>query len=295
MKRPTILILFFLLHYTVRAQQICYELLLNSKFTSDALVATQAPNANYGSHPDLEAATWTCQGSLCLGRSLIKFDLNIPSTATIDSAFLMLYANLNAPNGITNQPTYGIDNGALFRRITQDWDEYTVTWNNQPATTTQDEVMLPPSTTTAQDYKIDFKTLLQYSVQNPTTAYGYMIQEQNEILYYNSLIFASSDNADQSILPKIKICYSVNTTGVNESAIPRLNLFPNPFHDEIHFSGGDENIRSVSLLNVLGESLMTINEPQKEGVIQASQLPDGIYFIRTFSESGNGVQMVLKR
>src|SRR3982750_2235672 len=74
----------------------------------DANIASFTPTANFGIHEDFEGVTWTCGGNLCLGRSLVEFDLSfIPAGSTINSATLNLFANLNNVNGISGQPTYG--------------------------------------------------------------------------------------------------------------------------------------------------------------------------------------------
>ena len=175
----------------------------------DALLTTQLPNNNYGNHPEIEGITWTCSSVLCLGRSLIEFDLSfIPSGSTINSATLNLYANPNALNGISGQPTYGSDNAGFVRRVTQSWNQNTVTWNNQPITTTQNEVVIPQSISTSEDYSLDVTTLTQDIIDNPTAGFGFMISEQNETTWYNSLIFGSSDNTDTSLAPGLTITYT---------------------------------------------------------------------------------------
>ncbi len=72
------------------------------------------------------------------------FDLNeIPEKVRIEKAFLSLYYK-------TPYFYEGIDesfmdkNLAVFQKVTTSWDEYKVTWNNQPEITEVNQVFLKP-------------------------------------------------------------------------------------------------------------------------------------------------------
>ncbi|MCB0395308.1 MAG: DNRLRE domain-containing protein [Flavobacteriales bacterium] len=89
-------------------------------------------------------------GGLNENRASIHFDLSgIPNGATITSANLNLYAL--GPVGTLPGHT-GQNNSALLQRVTQNWQDNTVSWNSQPTTTSQNEVTLPVSTSSVQDY-----------------------------------------------------------------------------------------------------------------------------------------------
>lgn len=282
--------------YTPPGNMICFEVQPNVADGKDAAITTQVPTANYGSLVDMEAITWTCQSVLCNGRSLIQFDLSsIPTTANIDSAFLFLYANDNAPNGIVGQPTYGNNNAGYLRRITQSWDEFIVTWNNQPATTTQDQVIIPQSTSTSQDYVLDIKALVQASVQNPSSSFGFMISEIDEVNYYNSLIFGSSDANDPGIHPKLKVCYTL-ATAISENIFSTISIYPNPSGHSFIISDTDHSIDEVEVYNILGEMIL-IQEGKGNSspiIIDASALNIGVYFARIITERGTVVRKLVR-
>lgn len=275
---------------------ICFEVQPDATQGKDAAVTTQAPTVNYGTLVDMETLTWTCQSVLCTSRSMIEFDLStIPANSTIDSAYLFLYANNNAPNGIVGSPNYGNDNAATLRRITQSWAENSVTWNNQPATTAQDEVILPQSTSTSQDYVLDIKALVQASIQNPNSSYGFMLSEINEVDYYNSQIFCSSDIADPGLRPKLKVCYTPGT-GISENDFSSLSVYPNPFSNTFTVSDKSHSMIAVELFNVLGEQILS-----REGLIHtssisfdASQLARGVYYVRIVTDHGSAVRKLVK-
>lgn len=173
----------------------------------DAFLAQGDPNGNYGNHPEYAAIAWTCGGSQCLARNVIQFDLSsIPSNATITSAKLSLYSNPTPSNG--NGTAMQGNNASYLQRVTSSWSETTVTWNNQPTTTTTNQVMLAQSTSSSQDYlDIDVKALVQDMVTNPATSHGFMIKLVNES-YYASMIFASTDYTNPSVRPKLVVTYT---------------------------------------------------------------------------------------
>ena len=284
-------------NYTAPSGMICFEVQPNAAEGKDAVITTQVPGANYGTLVDFLAMTWTCQSVLCLGRSLIEFDLSaIPATAHIDTAFLFLYANNNSPNGNLGEPTYGNDNAGVLRRITQSWNENTVTWNNQPATTTQDEVNIPLSASVSQDYILNIKNLVQNSIQNPSTSFGFMIAEVNETNYYNSLIFGSSDDPIAAIHPKLKVCYTP-AIAVIENDFSNVSVFPNPFSDSFTIKDQNHRVKEIAVFNTLGELMLTARFPDNVNAltVELTGSPAGIYFVQIFSEKGNQVRKIIKR
>ncbi len=173
----------------------------------DASVQTDFPSTNKGNGSNFLSATWTCGGNLCLDRSLVQFDLSaVPTGAVLVTAYLSLYADNNSVLGYNGTPTYGSNNAAWLRRVTSTWQENTVTWNNQPTTTTINQITLSQSTSTSQDYlNIDVTKLIQDMLANGNN--GFMLMQKNEINYYNSLIFCSGEHPNSSKHPKLVITY----------------------------------------------------------------------------------------
>src|SRR6185436_16325881 len=132
-------------------------------------------NINWGSHPDLFAVAWTAGGQPATGRGLFKFDLSpIPANATVLQATLYLYNNPNSGNGnpAGQHSQLSGSNAAWLQKITAPWNEYTVTWNFQPPSSTTNQVVVPASTSGHQDYVIPVAGLIQDLVSNPATNYG---------------------------------------------------------------------------------------------------------------------------
>jgi hypothetical protein len=163
-------------------------------------------NSNFGTFGSFAAVAKTSSGTFYLGRSLIQFDLSsIPSTTTITSAKLSLYDDPTSSQG-THDQTSG-SNAAYLARIVSSWTESTVTWTNQPSTTSTNEVTLPASTSSNQDYTdIDVTSLVQDQISNPSTSYGFMLSLVTEV-QYRGLVFASSDHATTAKHPKLVVTY----------------------------------------------------------------------------------------
>lgn len=164
-------------------------------------------NTNYGSTDQLVSAAWTFSGSVGYLRSLIDFtDLqSIPQGTTVAYAYLSLYG---VPSSAAiSLGSYG-SNACYVQRVTSSWDESTVTWNNQPTITTASQVTLPGSGGVQWNYNVidlNITTLLQDIINlPPAQRYGFCIRLQTES-YYSSMLFASSDNADATKHPKLRI------------------------------------------------------------------------------------------
>jgi hypothetical protein len=179
------------------------------------------PNLNLGDHQDMLAASWTISGNTSNVRALIDFDLSgIPTGSTIVSAKLSLYHNPNSASGNTGHSQIDGSNEAWLRRITSTWGEYSVTWNTQPTTTTQNQLVIPASTSNTQNYiDINVATLVQDMVNNPQQSFGFELQLQTESPK-RSLLFASSDHPNAALHPKLEITYLLAPTSACVSFQP---------------------------------------------------------------------------
>jgi gliding motility-associated-like protein len=148
-------------------------------------------------------------------RDLIEFDLStIPIGSVITSAKISLYAWTSTTTGNGQHSVANGSNSAWVRRITSPWGENTVTWNTAPSTTTANQVIMPMSTSSTQDYlNINVTNMTQDMVNNPSGSFGYYFQLQTET-YYRKLNFCSSDWTVASKHPKIEIIYTPPLTSV---------------------------------------------------------------------------------
>lgn len=187
--------------------------------------ATGVPFANIGNiaTPDLQdlaICAWTFNSEGCSTgqyRSYLKFAglSAIPQNATIISVKLSLYGvttSLSSPQGNSYYPgspynSFGT-NECWIKRVTGDWNEATLTWNNQPAATELNRVAIPASTS-QWGYNVidlDVTNMVKEMVNNANSNFGFVLMHQIE-QYYRSVTFGSSDNDDPAKRPKLVVVY----------------------------------------------------------------------------------------
>jgi len=147
----------------------------------DATISEPDPNVNFGTSSSIilrSIRTWNLEG-------LIKFNLSaVPSNVTIMVAGLQMnyyrYEN-NNPSG----------NKVNLYRITNDWDEETVTWNNQPSSVAEPSsfAFIPATINNWVFWNVTVDTQMFYN--NGTINYGWKIKDmsgdwQNETPYFRS-------------------------------------------------------------------------------------------------------------
>ncbi|MFC6996035.1 DNRLRE domain-containing protein [Rufibacter roseus] len=162
---------------------------------------------NYSTYAYLNAHAWTHSLGNSYMRTLFKFNLeSIPVGATIQSATLHLYSDPNSYGVLSNQQISG-SNAVYFEKVTANWTESTVIWNNQPATTTAGRIWQGPSTSTTENIQVNLSSFVQEWVNNPSANYGLMMKLENE-QYYRARNYASEDHTNAAIRPKLVITYS---------------------------------------------------------------------------------------
>jgi len=175
----------------------------------DAVFSLIVPDNNYGTLEDIHIYSWTQGGELNVNRVLIDFNLDkIPSGAIIDSAFLNLYFNPTSSYDKTsgNKGNRGQDS-IIIQRVTSDWNEKDVTWNKQPETTKENQLIIPKNENVRADYvNIDITNIVQDIIKEDNGRYGIMVRHKNEEPY-NVVFFASSNNPDKKLYPKLRVYY----------------------------------------------------------------------------------------
>ncbi len=159
-----------------------------------------------GHATQIDATAWTSGGPVAV-RGAVHFDLSgIPAGATISSAHLSLYSTPDPQAGNLTDANYGNDNAFYIRQINSAWTaDASATWQNQPTTTTANQVSVPHTNLSTLDLDIDV-TPLVIAMHNGNN-YGFMFQLQNETAY-NSRQFCSSIHADASKHPKLVVVYN---------------------------------------------------------------------------------------
>lgn len=178
-------------------------------------------SSNLTGNPDISAATWTfaAQGyGTGVTRSFIEFTAldGLPDSATIQSATLYLYGlavntGSASPQGNSVYPgspySEYTDNSCWLKKVTGNWNEDSITWNNMPPTTDIDKAAVAASTMQWNNNDTANVTALVQDIVTSKQNYGFCLELQNEQIY-RSLNFAGSRNADSTRWPKLVVTYS---------------------------------------------------------------------------------------
>jgi alpha-tubulin suppressor-like RCC1 family protein len=176
-------------------------------------------NTSYPNVIFANADEWTHSGYRIADRVVMKFDLtSIPVGSVITSARLSLYAHNPQPDDNYKHRNYTItqnsgykQNACYLERITQSWTETTVTWANQPATSTANRIVLPESQTVNQDYiNLDVTAMVTDMLADPANSYGFMMRLVNEVKYAR-MAFCSVNHSDPARWPKLVVEYTPPT------------------------------------------------------------------------------------
>lgn len=183
-----------------------------SFWTGDATTADHNFNDVY----ELPAIAWTIDLLPVYQRSFVKFTgLSVlPDTTKIVAARLYLYgipSSINHPQGNSIYPgsPYAIDypdNSCYVRGVLFDWDESTLTWNNQPAVSAIDQTTIPSTTKRWNQNAVADVTGIVQTMVRRQKFYGFCIELANET-YYRSQQFAVSEDSRPDKRPKLIVYY----------------------------------------------------------------------------------------
>lgn len=211
---------------------------------------------NNGAEPQFNMIDWTYNAQGCnraTTRSLIRFNAlnSFSAGTTIVKATLKLYG---LPDTTTNNygnssfpgSPHGTSNEGWISRITADWEEFSVTWNNQPPTTTTNRATVPVSTShwnwnTSIDVTEMVKDILT-SGQN----YGFMMQLKTEESRRQT-DFGSSDHLNPALWPELVIIYNNPVSVAQVNAGAHLSIAPNPATNAVQVALPENHNGSVAL------------------------------------------------
>ena len=198
---------------------------------------------NYGSRPDFAAISWTNEGNESNTRALVEFDLDtVPEDAIIINAKLSLFSNPTSHEGYHESLTG--PNICLLQRVITTWKEDSVTWNNQPSTTTENQVLIPQSEDPYQDYPdIDATEIVKDMINNPSESHGFLFRLEEETPH-RRMIFASSDHINDSLHPKLTINFVTDNVFIPDTNF--RNFLNSHYPTYMDLSGDSLNIDSAA-------------------------------------------------
>lgn len=170
----------------------------------DAMVISTNADTPYGGVSVLDFGKYISGGSAHYYRSYLQFNLStVPGNARAVYAYLSLYQN-------TSGGTAGSNTIGLYQ-VTGDWEESTITWNNQPTSSTVAEAtctVYPTSNIWRTWYNIG--NLVQGWLDGTIINQGMLLKATDETLIDLAVGCWSSDYAtDTSKRPKLTINYYI--------------------------------------------------------------------------------------
>ena len=161
----------------------------------------------------LQSGIWTAQGTPCMIRFYVYFDLSDyhhTEQTLIENTFLYLYAHPTYENHSSNKT-----NRHVFNRVVGEWEEKTVTWNNQPDVDETTSVITDhiPGTLDEprrDDYIFNLNDILLENGKLKIDFNGICCRPYQENIndYYRRVTFASRDFEDGAYSPTLKVEYA---------------------------------------------------------------------------------------
>lgn len=94
----------------------------------------------------------------------------------------------------------------ILQQITSDWSPITSNWNNQPAVSTANQIIIPSTTLSSLDLNIDVKGLVS-SMVSSNAKYGFYLRLQEETIYTSRMFVSSYHTTKVDKHPKLVIIY----------------------------------------------------------------------------------------
>jgi hypothetical protein len=169
-----------------------------------ALVTSLTPDQAAPDYAYVGASAWTWSGEAGVQHGYLNFDFAVvPPGAQLARATLTLTGGGTAPDSLFAESTLSGDNTTVISRVTSPWDEATMTWNNQPATTAEGAVMIGPSLSPDQVFDVDVTAQVRAMLSSGQT-YGFAFQLVDE-QYYRSMMFAASNQVNAATRPRLTL------------------------------------------------------------------------------------------
>lgn len=262
----------------------------NSQIT-DAIIGSITPDINWGNEPHIWPYTWTQNGVINITRPLIRFDLSeIPSDAAVLEALLILH--YDPYSGL-----FGYHEGLTdftIRRITEPWEELTVTWNNQPSTTTEHEIQVPPAGFNQQNYVVDVTQLVRDMLKSDSPGnYGFMFSLDNEFPY-NAVRLAGAENPDPSRHPQLWITLDDEPSGAGSPSVEvnHYSVGPNPTSGQLFVSSKTvpEGENTAEVYDAQGKLVLSQALTGSYSLLYLQDLPAGMYLMKIFNDTDGYIQ-----
>ncbi|MEZ4807377.1 MAG: DNRLRE domain-containing protein [Flavobacteriales bacterium] len=216
MKKPLLISVLFGCLVPVSAQFTTIPIGVNDGSGGDTFVhdGPTQQDVNYSTTPALNFYAWTNSGVPRIKRSFLQFDLSaIPEGAMVHAARLSLFYN---PDDVFEGiDVHAGDNAWVIQRTVGAWDPTAVTWNSQPAVTTQDAVYMSATSSGTEDFlDIDVTALVQGMIA--TGESGFRLSMVTEEVA-RMIIISSGEDVVATRHPKLEVDVEV---GIGVAELP---------------------------------------------------------------------------
>lgn len=158
-----------------------------------------AMNSNDGGSNYIWMDTWTWNGNFGIHRGYLEFNLdNICHSATLLDGKLSLFYDPALGNLQTNP------NNMWLNLVPAAWDEYGITWNNQPAINSVGAINIPSISGSVNMNALNVTSSVQQQIIGPN--YGWMLQLQIEQTYQRN-VFCTSDHPNPTMRPLLELTF----------------------------------------------------------------------------------------
>lgn len=273
--KPLFLTLALMLAGAVLNAQTVVTIVADSVKGKDSEVASinYAVNNNYANEKVHYVYAWTQSGTPTIIRTFLWIDLaQIPANATISSASLNLYYDA----AFVAVPVAG-QNDFWVERVTQSWAENTITWNNQPSSTTVNRGSSTVFTSSDMVYTVDVKEVIKDIIASGNN-YGLVLKLKDEQPHRN-VAFGSTENPDPNKRPTLEVAYTVPTTTIEPIAETSFTVYPNPTNNTITVTGGEGNA-AISILDATGREVFFEANYGFNTPLNIDELVPGVYYLR---------------
>jgi hypothetical protein len=131
--------------------------------------------------------------------------------------------------------------------------------------------------------------MLMYTIKNkPSLLGGLVLKSQAGIYFdYNDVLMTNVANVT------VGCPWPLSTEEISNKNTP-VTLHPNPATDELTITSPANKYERISITNMLGEHIMSLNLPKPTTTIDISTLPTGIYIVTLYGAKGSEVKKFVK-
>lgn len=259
----------------------------------DAFISNHPEKAalNFGSDKEVPIQTWDNNGVIEVSRGLFNFDLikqSLVDKFSVVSAFISFYGS-DIQNGLgTHDPISGT-NAIIIERITSNWEESTVTWNNQPTTSNENIVEIPGPTEIEMSYHlINVTPIVKDMFEKLDSSFGFLIRLKNEIPN-NRINLLSSDSDSYPKFPAIYLLLKEKTSDIDEVETEEpISIFPNPSQGGFKISSHN-NITCLEIFDLIGNKIGFYQDLKSKEEVLMDNLSSGIYLLKIIDHKGNSL------